>query len=156
MRFSERLRPPPLWWFVAVAFGLTFVIAVAAILPDWAVIASLLVAVAVIVGVLVGTTPVVRVTQDSLEAAGATLPASVIGTVTTLTGPRLRDRLGVSADPRAYLVYRAFCDAAVEVEVLDPADPHPYWLVSTRDPAALEAAITAAAASVTASNRVGE
>jgi hypothetical protein len=38
---------------------------------------------------------------------------------------------------------RAWARTAVRVEVLDPADPTPYWLVSTRRPDELAAAIAA-------------
>ena len=67
--------------------------------------------------------------------------------------PALRRRIGVAADPRAYLVYRAFRDEAVEIRVDDPADPHPYWLISTRDANAFAEAIETARVTAAAQGR---
>ena len=41
---------------------------------------------------------------------------------------------GVEADARAYLLLRPYLKRAVRVEITDPADPAPYWLVSTAAP----------------------
>ena len=50
--------------------------------------------------------------------------------------------VGPGADHRAFLFTRPFIRDVVKVTLDDPADPHPYWLVSTRDAAALAAALT--------------
>ncbi len=142
MTYRERLTPPLLWWVIGMVIGLTFVVAVAAILPLEAAAASLVVVIAVVVGVLAGTSPIVGVGADAVVARRATLPLSAVGTVTTLSGEALHRRMGTDADPRAFLVYRAFCPEAVEIEVVDPADPHPYWLVSSRDAKAFATAIS--------------
>jgi len=141
MRYRERLSAPLLWWVIGLAFGLTFVIAVGAILPPEAGVAALVVALALVGGVLLGLAPVVAVTDDAVLAARARLPLADVGSVTVLDAGQVRNRIGVAADPRAYLVYRAYCDGAVEIEVTDAADPHPYWLVSSRDPGTFAAAI---------------
>ena len=51
----------------------------------------------------------------------------------------------VDADARAYLLLRPYLRASVRVGIDDPADPTPYWLVSTRRPERLAAALVAAA-----------
>ena len=47
------------------------------------------------------------------------------------------------ADARAYLVLRPYLKRAVKVEITDPADPAPYWLVCTRHPEELAKALNA-------------
>ena len=47
---------------------------------------------------------------------------------------------GVDADARAFLLLRPYLKRAVQVEIADPADPTPYWLVRTRHPDELAAA----------------
>jgi len=42
----------------------------------------------------------------------------------------------------AFLVIRPYLKSAVQVAVEDPADPTPYWLLSTRRPDRLVAALT--------------
>ena len=57
-----------------------------------------------------------------------------------------REALGPGADPRAFLFTRPFLSSVVRVDLRDPADPHPYWLVSTRRPRQLAAALEEARA----------
>ena len=48
---------------------------------------------------------------------------------------------GVDADARAFLVTRPYISRAVKVTIEDPADPTPYWLISSRHPRQLTAAL---------------
>ena len=49
---------------------------------------------------------------------------------------------GVRLDARAYLLIRGWIPGLVRVELDDPDDPTPYWLVSTRHPVRLAAALS--------------
>jgi hypothetical protein len=69
----------------------------------------------------------------------------VVGAPVALDAADTRRRAGVDADARAYLLLRPYLKRAVMVPVDDPADPTPYWLVSTRRPDELVAALDAAA-----------
>jgi len=51
------------------------------------------------------------------------------------------------ADARAYLLIRPYLRQAVRIDVEDPADPTPYWLVGTRHADRLAAALTPARSS---------
>ena len=53
---------------------------------------------------------------------------------TALDAEATRRIAGVEADARAYLLLRPYLKRAVRVEITDPADPAPYWLVCTRHP----------------------
>ncbi len=130
-----------LWWIVFLLVGVTFVIAVAVFLDRWFVLATLVVVLAVEVVTMLGFTAAVTVTSKGVSAGRAQLEWPYVGAVTPLSGEEVRLRLGRDADPRAYLMYRSYAPEAVEIAVSDPADPHPYWLVSTRDAAALADAI---------------
>ena len=63
------------------------------------------------------------------------------GTCASWTPPRRGPSSARALDARAHVCLRAWARTAVRVEVVDPADPTPYWLVSTRHPARLAAAI---------------
>jgi hypothetical protein len=142
--YAERLRPPILWWIVVVLLASTFVVAVAAFLPGAIVLASLAVAVAIVIGLMLAFTATVRVTPAGFGVARSSLEWAYVGAVTQLSKDEVRRRLGHDADPRAFVVYRSYADEAVEVAVDDPADPHPYWLVSTHDAGKLAKAIETA------------
>lgn len=101
----------------------------------------------VVVGVVVawGRGPV------RVDAAGVTVGRNRItwewaGEATALDADATWEILGPGADPRAFLHTRPWLPEAVRLAVDDADDPHPYWLIGTRDAAALAAAMTAARA----------
>jgi hypothetical protein len=142
--YGERLRPPILWWVVVALLAATFVVAVAVFLPGWVVLTSLVVAIAIVVGLMLAFTASVQVGPGGLTVARSQLEWPYVGGVTQLGKDEVRRRLGPDADPRAFVMYRSYADEAVEIDVADPADPHPYWLVSTHDAAKLATAIETA------------
>jgi hypothetical protein len=71
----------------------------------------------------------------------ARLPVRFIRTVVPLDAAGRRELLGVSADPLAFVVQRPWIGGAVQVVLDDPADPTPYWLISTRAPDRLATAL---------------
>ena len=73
------------------------------------------------------------VVDDRVFRAGrARLPLRHVGRIAPLDTEQTRDARGRLADPAAYLCLRSWTSRTVLVEVEDPDDPHPYWLVSTR------------------------
>lgn len=86
----------------------------------------------------------VAVRSDGFTAGRATLPAWAIGEVSALDAAAARAARGRDADPRAYLLVRGYAPCAVRVDVDDPDDPVPYWLVSTRHPERLATALRTA------------
>ncbi|HNI70134.1 MAG TPA: DUF3093 family protein [Marmoricola sp.] len=71
-----------------------------------------------------------------------------LGEIVALDKEATRELLGVGADARAYLLTRPYLKRSVRVEITDPADPTPYWVIGTRRPAELASAINAARAEV--------
>jgi hypothetical protein len=86
----------------------------------------------------------IQVTDSRLTVGRAVIEHRYLGAATALDAVRARSRRGPTADARAYLVLRPYIATAVEVAVEDPDDPVPYWLVATRHPEALAAALTEA------------
>jgi hypothetical protein len=146
MDYSERLRVPLSWWLVGLFFALSFVTAVGFYAGPWvAVVAGVVTALAVSVALLWFGRLRVRVDTDGLHAGDALLEWPFVGDVTPLSAAATRERLGAKADPAAWLAVRGYVPGSVEVKVDDPADPHPYWLVSTRAPQELAAALVSRA-----------
>lgn len=140
--YRERLTAPPSWWAVVVAFGLIWGwLMLVAANPPIAVGAA---AVATLVaGSLVWRygSLLILAGPDGLRVGSAHLAAADIGTITALDPREFRARLGPRADARAWMRTRPYIDGGVEVEVADPSDPAPYWLVSSRRPEAVVAAL---------------
>lgn len=86
----------------------------------------------------------IAVVDRALIAGRATLPLRYAGEVRVLDRPAMRRLIGPDADPAAWMVTRSWVGSGVAVVVDDPADDTPYWLLSSRSPEALAAAISAA------------
>lgn len=98
-------------------------------------------------GILVLASPVVVVSDQAFTAGRARLPLEFAGTATAYREPDATAQRGVDLDARAWLLIRGWVAPVVRIDVTDPADPTPYWLVSTRHPEDLVAALEAAKAS---------
>jgi hypothetical protein len=85
----------------------------------------------------------VTVADGIFQVDDARLPVRYICDVTPLDSSTRRDLLGPYAQRHAFVVQRPWISGAVQVHLEDPADPTPYWVVSTRRPAALADALLA-------------
>ena len=144
VRYAEVLRVPLRWWALSTTFHATLLVAFVVALP----LAVALAAVAVPVGITAvwflsyGRARLV-VTDTEFQAGRARIAVSYLADPRPLTGEEAWRAAGPGADARAYLLLRPYLREAVLVQVVDPADPVPYWLVSSRRPAQLAAALQA-------------
>ncbi|MGO1434391.1 MAG: DUF3093 domain-containing protein [Canibacter sp.] len=97
---------------------------------------------ALIVGFITFSCPVVTVTDGTLIAGNASIPLNELGNVDLLDRNELTLTIGPRADARAFLLIRGWIHTAVKIENNDPQDPAPYWVITTRRPKELQAAIT--------------
>lgn len=145
----ERLGVPLRWWVQSTMFVASLWLALVVAVPGvvaWSVTAVLL---ALMVAMLVGygAVPVV-VADGELRAGRAHIGVEHLGEARALDAAGTKHVAGPGADARAHLVLKPYLKRAVQVPITDPADPAPYWLVSSRRPDALAAAINAARADV--------
>jgi hypothetical protein len=86
----------------------------------------------------------IAVRDGELRVDDARLPVRYVADVIPLDAAGRREVLGVGADPLAFVVQRPWIGGAVQVVLDDPADPTPFWVVSTRHPVELATAVLAA------------
>ncbi|MEV6286887.1 DUF3093 domain-containing protein [Kribbella sp. NPDC051770] len=141
--YRERLSVPVRWWIIAALLALTIwlIVAVPAGQPAGLVAGGLVAVVLTVVFVRYGGA-LVEVDAERLRAAKASIEREYLGKVEALTGEAVRNAFGRDCDPAAYLVLRSYVRGAVRVEITDPHDPAPYWLIATRHPEQLAAALT--------------
>jgi hypothetical protein len=140
--YRERLFAPPLWWVVGMITMLTFGAIV------WTGF-DLLITIAVFAALIAVTSAfllnwgraVIEVTAGELKAGNATLPLVLTGEVRALSEEQARALIGPRADPTAHILIRPYLRYAVYIEVNGPDPACPYWLLATRHPAELAAAI---------------
>ena len=142
MDYAERLTVPLRWWAQGTMLVASIWLAVLAATPEvvaWSVTA---VGLAIMVALFVGYgRPQVGVEGDTLRAGRARIGLEHVGEVTALDSDGVRRQAGVDADARAYLLLRPYLKRGVRIDITDPADPAPYWLVSCRHPEALVTAV---------------
>ena len=148
--YREKLWPA-VWLYVATVLVIpaTFLVFFPINVTVGIVVAFALYA-ACVVALIVGS-PVVEVTDSEFIAGRARLPIAIVGEAEGFVELAAREQRGPRLDARAWLLIRGWVSPVVKVEVLDAADPAPYWLVSTRHPDAVVAAIAAAKATTTTS-----
>jgi hypothetical protein len=138
--YRERLWPAP-WVFVATALVIPASLLVFLPISTTAGVVCAVVLYGAIVVVLLVTTPVVEVDDALLTAGRARLPRTAIASVASFTGADATRQRGIALDARAWLLLRGWIPGLVKVQLGDPSDPTPYWLVSTRHPTELAAAL---------------
>ncbi len=141
--FDERLSVPWWWYLPAVAIAGLLAAEIHMGYPGYRAWIGYVVLIPLAVVVLVRLSLLrIRVTGGTLHAGERELPLAQVGRVDVI-----RDRdakqvaLGPDLDPRALLVHRSWVRPVVRIEVLDPDAAEPYWVVSTRDPDGLVAAL---------------
>jgi hypothetical protein len=141
--YRERLHVPLRWWVQATMFLATVWLAFTVALPGWLAWAASAALLAGVYGLFawVGSARV-EVRDGVLYAGPATIPLAHVGAAEALDKETTRRVHGVDADARAFLVTRPYISRSVKVTVDDPADPTPYWLISSRHPRQLAAALT--------------
>ena len=142
--YSERLHVPLRWWVQATMFLATVWLAFIVALPAWLAWASSGALLAATYGLFVWMGAArVEVRDNMLYAGPGHIPLDLLGLAEPLDKEATRRVHGVDADARAFLVTRPYIARAVKVTIVDPRDPTPYWLVSSRHPRQLAAALAA-------------
>ena len=145
--YDERLRAPLRWWALSALFLASVLVAFLVSTPLWVALAVTAVLTAVTAGVLVAFGAARVAVHDGVLTAGrARIDVAHLGPAQVLDAAATRLVAGREADARAYLLIRPYLSRAVRVDIVDPRDPTPYWLVATRHPEQLAASLSAAAA----------
>lgn len=141
--YDERLSVPA--WTLAAALALAVVFAaqvhggrtdlLRAVLP-YVVLPGLALG-----GLLVLGRGRLQVTNGVLSVPGARLPLTAVGRVAVMDRDGMRRLSGPDGDPAAFVVTRPWIGGGVWVELDDPQDSTPWWLLSSRHPTELAAAL---------------
>ena len=141
MRYRERLTVPISWWVLAAVFETVVAVAVGSYLGTAGAVVVVGLVLLIIAAIFWSAATVLTVTGEELTVGRARIELDYVADCRPLDAEATRRRTGPQADARAYLLLRPYVPTAVEVTLNDPEDPVPYWLVSTRHPAELAAAV---------------
>lgn len=138
--FREKVHAAP-WVFVSTALVIPASFIVFVPINAWVGAGVALVLYGLIVLTLIAAAPVIEVTESEFAAGRARIDRGFVGEATAFRAEQATLERGQRLDARAWLVIRGWVDPVVRVSITDPADATPYWLVSTRRPDELVAAL---------------
>jgi hypothetical protein len=141
--YRERLRVPLAWWLLAVPTVLILGATLYAGLADpWPVIIMTGLAAGCAALLITFGLATVEISDGKLRTGKALLPLTAVSEVVMLDEKQTTRLRGPRADPAAHLYSRPYLKESVYLAV-DPAAglTAPYWLVGSRHPAKLAAAV---------------
>jgi hypothetical protein len=145
--YRERLMVPVGYWLLAVpvvvTLGAEAYFFVDGFIPPLVILALFLLVAVFFVN---WSSATIEVTSTELKAGGDTLALSEADEVMALDEKQAAALRGPKADPSAHILLRPYLKRAVYIALADPAEGVPYWLVATRHPEELAAAIESAQA----------
>ena len=132
MRFREVIRAP--FWLITFIYFLfiSLVVAVWAAIGNQPAFITWVVCTVLIVLIALKTTLELEVDENELRAGSAHIELKYLGQAAALDGKemgRLRTR---DADPASFLIFRFWRSTGVKVEINDPRDKTPYWLITSK------------------------
>jgi hypothetical protein len=118
--------------------------AVFALLPSIAIISEpfdirigLAVGVVVVITIwtlLILRAPTIELSQLELRVGRVGIFRNLIGEAEVISKDQIFLERGPNLDPGAHKVFQGSVKTAIKIAILDPEDPTPYWLISTRKP----------------------
>lgn len=139
-RYRERLSPSMGFLVGSIVFAPMIAFTLLPVGAVIGVVAGISAGVAV-VALLVGFSPVVEVENGMLRAGRARIDTALLGEPEVYTGQEARRARGLDLDPRSWHLLRSGIDGVLVVPVVDPDDPAPAWVISSRTPDRLAAAV---------------
>ena len=138
--YRERLTPS-LWAFVGAAVAAPMAAMVFVPFDKTIALGAGIVVAVLVVALLIAAAPRIEVRGGRLLAGRAHIPVELLADVEPFTGDDARTLRGPGLERDAWHVIRGGIDGVVRARVADPADPTTVWIISSRTPDRLAAAI---------------
>ena len=132
MIFKEVLRPP-IWVLAFIYFLLlSLVIALWAAFDNTVAFTSFLAATIAIIYLAYAMRSTITFDGEELRIDRAHIESKYLGKVTILDSDAMRLLRTRDADPASYLAIKFWTPTGIKIEVIDPRDPTPYWLITSK------------------------
>lgn len=130
--FREVIRPP--LWLIAFLYFMLFSL----VLAIWAAFDNRAALVAALIALVIGAIVIFLIKGEihcdgkELRVGRAHISYEYCGEVTVLSRTEFLRARTREVDPAAHLALFFWVSEGVKIEVKDPRDPTPYWLISTK------------------------
>ena len=130
--FKEVLRPP-IWVLAFIYFLLlSLVIAIWAAFDTTATIGAFTAATIAIIDLAFAMRSTISFDGNELRIDRAHIDIKYLGDAKILDSSAMRLLRTRDADPAAYLAIKFWAPVGVKITVVDPRDPTPYWLITSK------------------------
>ncbi len=134
---------PPIWVLAFIYFMfLSLVIAIWAALDSTSTMVAFVVATLAIPVIAQSLTSKIQVDQNELRIDKAHIELKYLGKATVLDSDAMRLLRTRDADPAAFLAIKFWASKGIKIEVNDPRDSTPYWLITSKRGEKLAALLT--------------
>jgi hypothetical protein len=142
MRFRSRDRWPLWLWLFSLFITGSLAIAVEAAIGNTVAWVVLLIQILGLSWISLSTPLHIDVDSTHLRVGGASIERRFITHVTALSSHEMALIRGRNANPLCWMALRFWVSTGVKIEINDPLDPAPYWLVSAKRAPALAEALS--------------
>ncbi|MEY3736866.1 MAG: hypothetical protein RLZZ251_582 [Actinomycetota bacterium] len=129
---KENVRWSISLWMIAILFDLLVAITMWGVLDTIPTVVIL--AISIFITFIFSRLSALRVEVDGqyFKVGNAVIERKFLGAIQPLDSQEMARVRGRDADPAAFLAIRFWVKTGIRVEIRDPRDPTPYWLVSSR------------------------
>ena len=132
MRFREVIRTP-IWLIAFIYFlFLSLVIAVWAAIGNQPALITWVASTLLLLLIVQKSALTITVDESELRAGPAHIELKYIGRATALDSKEMGQLRTRDADPASFLIFRFWRSTGVKVELNDPRDQTPYWLITSK------------------------
>jgi hypothetical protein len=111
---------------------LSLVIAIWAAFDNRSALIAFIAATLCVAAVAIRAKTEITVDETELRIGDAHIERRYIGEVVALNSSQMRKLRTRDADPAAFLAFTFWVSTGVKMDVVDPRDPTPYWLISSK------------------------
>jgi hypothetical protein len=125
----------PIWLtLLIICLDLSIVLAIWASLGNQATLVTAIILTASTIYFYYATSLTLELTTEQLRAGRAHIDLKFVGKIEVLSKEDMSFHRGSGINPQAYLALRFWIKRGLKVEIEDPRDPTPFWLISSKNP----------------------
>ena len=111
---------------------LSLVIAIWAAFDNNVALVAFIIATIAIIYIAIAMRSTITLDGEELRIDRAHIDIKYLGSITVLDSPAMRLLRTRDADPAAYLAIKFWMPKGIKITVVDPRDPTPYWLITSK------------------------
>jgi hypothetical protein len=131
--YSERVFPG-LSFFLATLFAPAALYLIVLAFDDFWALITFVVSELAIIFLGLFAAPTLSLSSKTLSIGNVQIPTQYVKAITVVDPSAQQSEKGPKLNPSAYVRFQVGVNGLLKVELNDPNDPTPYWLISSRNP----------------------